>query len=382
MNKDERIYQIDLYRFIAAMGVLSAHYLFRGFKADNLTNLNLLDLGGEWVKYCFVFIDLFFIISGFVIALSVKNKSLNHFFKSRVMRIFSVYWICVSITYLVTEFYGAPWFTATFSQFLINLSLLQDFLNVPSLDGAYWTMSVELRFYCLAMVYLFLYRYRKIKIITLAYWWLIVSILQLLVQDYFIIKVLNLFLMFQWSSAFVAGIIMGEISKTKKVTTIQSIGLLGCLILSIYHRLIYIEEARLYFKTDISDYISIIAILTVYVIMLAAVLGKMKWLNKPYFLTLGLITYPLYLLHQHIGYIIFNTLMYDMNKYVLLGGTVLLMILSSYIIVRWVAPPISSFLDIVLDKVIRLITKIKWLLKPLIPRNLKSLLKAGKNNVL
>jgi peptidoglycan/LPS O-acetylase OafA/YrhL len=136
---------------------------------SKLINLSFLELAGEWIKYCAVFIDLFFIISGFVIALSVSNKSVSYFFKSRVVRLFSVYWLCAFITYMVTVFFGAPRFHATLGQFLFNLTLLQDFFDVERLDGAYWTMSVELRFYALALGYLILYRYKKIKISTIAY---------------------------------------------------------------------------------------------------------------------------------------------------------------------------------------------------------------------
>lgn len=356
MSRTERIHQIDLFRFIAAVGIVCVHYLFRGYKADNLTHLNLLELGGEWVKYCFVAIDLFFIISGFVIFLSVRNKSLGFFFKSRTMRIFPVYWLCVCVTYAVTILYGEPRFTASWSQLIFNLLLLQDFLNIQPLDGAYWTMSVEVRFYCLTMAYLLMYRFKKIKIVNLAYWWLVLSILYPFVQHIFLVKVVDLFLMFKWSSAFAAGIIMGEIFKSKRLTAKNGIGLVVCFALTIYHRLIYVAESRAYFQTDISDTIVILVLLAVYLLMLSVVLGKLKWLNKPYFFTLGLLTYPLYLLHQRIGYIIFNNLMYDVNKYVLLGGTFILMLAASFLIVRWVAPWTTKFLNRALETFLNVIS--------------------------
>lgn len=345
MSKTERIHQIDLFRFIAALGIVSAHYLFRGYKADNLTDLNLLDLGGEWVKYFFVAIDLFFIISGFVITLSIRNTALGHFFRSRIVRIFSVYWLCVGITYIITIAYGAPRFTASFSQLFLNLMLLQDFLGVPPLDGAYWTMSLEVRFYCLAMAYLFVCRFKRIRIINLVHWWLGLSILYPFVQDFFLVKVIDLFLMFKWSSTFCAGIIMGGIFKSKKLDTSKIIGLIVCFSLSIYHRLLYVEESRLYFQTHLSDTIVVLVMLAVYLLMLSVVLGKLQWLNKPYFLTFGLLTYPLYLLHQRIGYIIFNNLMHSVNRYILLLGTVLIMLLASFLIVRWIAPWTTKVLE-------------------------------------
>jgi len=349
MTKKERIYSVDLIRFIAACGILLAHYLFRGYKADNLTTLNLTDLGGEWVKYCFVFIDLFFIISGFVINLSVRNSSLHHFFMSRFMRIFSVYWICLIITFGITLFFGAPRFTANFFHFLVNLTLLQELFDVPNIDGAYWTMFLELKFYCLAMVYLFFNRYKKLNIQKLTYWWIGLSILYLFTHNLFIAKVVDFFLMFLWSSAFAAGIIMGEIYKTKKMTLTQGIALILCFGLSVLHRLQYAAESRIYYKTEISDSITVLAMFIIYLIMLLAVFNKLKWLNKPIYVTLGAITYPLYLLHQHIGYIIFNHLDGLAHRYIILGGTILLMLILSFAIIKWFTPPISKLANSVFD---------------------------------
>ncbi|WP_405381205.1 acyltransferase family protein [Maribacter sp. LLG6340-A2] len=359
MAVKQRIYQIDLLRFVAAVGIMLVHYLYRGFKADNLTNLSFLELAGEWVKYCAVFIDLFFIISGFVITLSVANKSVTYFFKSRVVRLFSVYWLCAFITYLVTIFYGAPRFTATFGQFLFNLTLLQDFFDIERLDGAYWTMSVELRFYALALGYLILYRYKKIKVNTIAYIWLGLTVIYPLVQNIFIFKVLNLFLMFQWSPAFIAGMLMADIYKSKTVNLKNGIAIGICFILSCFHRLIYAKMAMVIYNETFSEPVIFAVMFSAYGIMLLVILGGLKWMNKPYFLYLGIMTYPLYLLHQRIGYIIFNNLMGYMNKYVILIGTITLMITASFIIVRYIAGPLSNFMEKYLGKVIDFILGIK-----------------------
>jgi len=61
------------------------------------------------------------------------------------------------------------------------------------------------------------------------------------------------------------------------------------------------------------------------------------------------------------------------NKYVILTGTILLMISLSYIIVKWVAGPLSNFLDKVLIKFINGILKIKWISNPLINKKLREL---------
>tara|TARA_R110002051_G_scaffold315416_2_gene393734 strand:- start:954 stop:1298 length:345 start_codon:yes stop_codon:yes gene_type:complete len=79
--------------------------------------------------------------------------------------------------------------------------------------------------------------------------------------------------------------------------------------------------------------------------MLLVILRRLKWLNKSYFLYLGMMTYPLYLLHQRIGYIIFNNLMGHYNKYLILAGTITLMLTASFIIVKYSATPLSNYFE-------------------------------------
>tara|TARA_R110002051_G_scaffold56554_3_gene105263 strand:- start:15922 stop:17064 length:1143 start_codon:yes stop_codon:yes gene_type:complete len=373
MPVKQRIYQIDLLRFIAAVGIMLVHYLYRGFKADNLTNLSFLELSGEWIKYCAAFIDLFFIISGFVITLSVSNKSVTYFFKSRVVRLFSVYWLCAFITFMVTIYFGAPRFHATFGQFLFNLTLLQDFFDVERLDGAYWTMSVELRFYALALGYLILYRYKKIKITTIAYIWLGLSVIYPFVQGNIIVRVLNLFLMFEWAPAFIGGMLMAEIYKDKKISLKNSSAIFICFILSTFHRMIYAKMAMIIYQETFSKPVIIAVLFSVYAIMIMVILGRLKWLNKSYFLYLGIMTYPLYLLHQRIGYIIFNNLMGHFNKYLILAGTITLMISVSFIIVKYIAGPLSNFLEKYLGLLIDYFLSIKWVSNSLKSNKLENL---------
>lgn len=342
--KTKRIYQIDLFRFIAAMGILLVHYLYRGYRADNLTNLSFTELG-DWMKYFFVFIDLFFIISGFVIALSIRGKSLSTYLRSRVLRIFSVYWICVLITYLTIVLFGAPRYQATFVQFLANLTLLHDLIDIESIDGVYWTMVVEVKFYFLSVLYLAFSKYKDIKIEHCAYLWLGLSVLYVFFQGTTVMYLANILLIFKWSPAFIAGMLLAQIYKTKKISTINAISLLVCLGLSMYHRLIFIQEAMVHFRTEGSVPIVLSLIFLMYFLVFLVVRNKLKFLNKPFFLYLGILTYPLYLLHQYIGYIIFNNFMDYVNKYVLLFATIAFMLALSYALNRWIEAPLTKYLD-------------------------------------
>ncbi len=79
--------------------------------------------------------------------------------------------------------------------------------------------------------------------------------------------------------------------------------------------------------------------------MYIVAIGNLKSLNSPKLLKLGLLTYPLYLIHQNIGFIIFNNLNGYINKYILLTATIILMIFISYILSNYYERKVSSYLN-------------------------------------
>lgn len=356
--KTNRFYQIDLFRFIAAIGIMLAHYLFRGHRADNLSEISFAELG-DWMKYFFVFIDLFFIISGFVIALSIRGKSLKEYFKSRVLRVFSVYWICALITFLTIIAFGAPRFTATLVQFLANLTLMHDLVGIESLDGVYWTMVVEVKFYLLSLLYLITLKFKKISIATCAYLWLGLSVIYIFFGHTTIMYLANVALIFEWAPAFIAGMLMADIYKKQHLSTTNIIALLTCIALSMFHRLNYLKVASIHYNVSVSETLVLALILLMYLLVFLVVIGKLRFLNKSIFIYLGILTYPLYLLHQNIGYIIFNNLNEHFNKYLLLTFTILFMLLISYALNRWVEAPITLYLNKVLSHLDKKTRKIR-----------------------
>ena len=68
----KRFYELDLLRFVAAFSVVLYHYSFRGYAADGLSALPYLALAPV-TKYGFMGVDLFFLISGFVIMMTASG---------------------------------------------------------------------------------------------------------------------------------------------------------------------------------------------------------------------------------------------------------------------------------------------------------------------
>jgi peptidoglycan/LPS O-acetylase OafA/YrhL len=138
-------------------------------------------MASEYFKYGYLGVDLFFIISGFVIAFSIKHLSLRKFCYSRFKRLYPMYWICLLLTFIVSYFWGAPRYHVTFTQLLANLTMVQKLWGQGDVDGAYWSLYVELKFYLIIALFLILNRFKKISLDYLVYFWLLLSSLRFFV---------------------------------------------------------------------------------------------------------------------------------------------------------------------------------------------------------
>lgn len=351
MKKNNRIYQIDLFRFIAAMIVVLYHYLFRGWAADNKSDVIFNEIG-PFFKYGYLGVDLFFIISGFVITLSIKHRSISKFIISRLSRLYPIYWICLILTFFVIILYGAPRYSANFNQFFINLSMFQNYLGVASIDGVYWTLYVEMKFYIFIIgTYLIINKIKEMKIEYLVLVWLSLSLLNIPFHDFFIFKILNYFFILKWSSYFIAGMIFYQIYKNGESIKYYSL-LVISLAMSLYYAFLKIGYLELKFNTTFSPIIVGIIIFIFYLTIFFVTTNKMKKINSPKLIKLGLLTYPLYLIHQNIGFIILNHFGDHVNKYLLVFTTILLMLTISFVLSKFYEPIVSGIFKTQLKKLI------------------------------
>ncbi|GAA4361968.1 acyltransferase [Paeniglutamicibacter cryotolerans] len=93
-------------------------------------------------------VQLFFIISGFVILLSSYGKDIPAFVGSRIGRLFPAYWVAVIVSGILVLFiWPAMGEGRTIVDWMVNLTMLQQGFGIPHMDGVYWTLWAELRFY-------------------------------------------------------------------------------------------------------------------------------------------------------------------------------------------------------------------------------------------
>lgn len=339
--KSDRIFQLDLFRFIAAISVVLFHYSYRlQYKKPN-ESYRFIELESI-TQYGYLGVDFFFMISGFVIFLSVKHGSVNRFIISRLSRLYPAYWISILLTTLCILIFSNPDYTVSLKQFLANLTMFHRYIGIPSVDGVYWSLMVEMKFYIMIGLFLFFNQIKNIKYIIIA--WLLISILTIfLEQSMLFTKVLSFALITNYSSLFIAGMLF-YLMYAGENCTLYNLLLLVCLSLSLYNG---IEITKILEARDGVSFNSFIAsgiIVVQYVLFYLISNGKLKILNKSYFLVIGAITYPLYLIHQNIGYLILEKYSTITNRYSLLIALILGAILISYFISRFWEIPISKLI--------------------------------------
>ncbi|BDY04078.1 acyltransferase [Ferrimonas sp. YFM] len=133
--------------FAAVMVVLThtAHKL-------NVNSVNILD----WFEIGHYGVDLFFIISGFIMCLTVEKKSISFhsFMKARFIRILPLYWVLTTVALII--YLVEPSLVNSSGG---NTSILTSYFLIPTeskfLIRNGWTLSYEFLFYLIFAAFIF-----------------------------------------------------------------------------------------------------------------------------------------------------------------------------------------------------------------------------------
>ena len=166
MHKSEQIIGLDLLRFSAALMVVIYHLGVRTWSADTSMS-QIVDgavryepLAFGWIGW--VGVEIFFALSGFVIAYSAERASALSFLRSRILRLAPAVLICATITLAVQLVLG-------------RRDVWDDYLGSilfspigPWIDAPYWTLPIEISFYAVVLVALLFNAFNRIEWIAAA----------------------------------------------------------------------------------------------------------------------------------------------------------------------------------------------------------------------
>jgi peptidoglycan/LPS O-acetylase OafA/YrhL len=149
-----RVPELDLLRFIASASVVLYHFTYRP-RFHGVIDEQAFGLLPAVTRFGYLGVTLFFMISGFVILWSSQARSAGEFVVSRIARLYPSFWICVILTTIVVNAtHGGGGDPISLRTLLINLTMVPGALGAPYVDGVYWTLFVELKFYVLVFLVL------------------------------------------------------------------------------------------------------------------------------------------------------------------------------------------------------------------------------------
>ncbi|MES2763899.1 MAG: acyltransferase [Bacteroidota bacterium] len=281
-----RVKELDVLRGLAALMVMWYHFTAYRTQAD---------LG---FFYGTTGVELFFMISGFVIFMSLNHvETSKQFIVNRFSRLYPTYWICMSITFLMLFFYKHITIDQTqVSTFLGNLTMFQFYLKIKDIDDSYWTLIIEMTFY---IAILALFRFKKLQYINgIALSLMIIATIcgVFFSKNETIKTTLDMFQILQYIPLFLSGIIFYKLYfQPGKI--IQNYGLLlTCLICQI---LSFTYSSRFSGSLSLTEYT--VSLFIYFGLFICIIHRKLGFLVNPVTLFLGKISFALYLLHQAIS---------------------------------------------------------------------------------
>lgn len=276
-------------------------------------------IGGQlvWYRYGNLGVQLFFIVSGFVIVQSLQGKTLKEFAIGRFIRLFPLFWILCTITYILTLL--VPHTShVSLASYLINMTMLPDvfigFFHRGSLiDAAYWTLTVELLFYIGIGLFCKFFSYKNIRYFLAG--WLVISMLAFAfhIDKNFYVKLL----LVRHASYFVFGSALALIAmKQAKNLYEKYLDKALLVIAAVYSISIHTRAIELYLKPNMLDTKIVAGLLALFFIITPLLVYLSTFIKNPRAIrglaVIGGLTYPIYLLHQRIGNVAIN---YFTNKW-------------------------------------------------------------------
>jgi peptidoglycan/LPS O-acetylase OafA/YrhL len=283
-----RLTQLDALRALAAIAVMTYHYTHR------FPQLYVPSVKPRFTNWHldYIPISVFFMISGFVIFMTLDRSSrLRDFVLSRLLRLYPMYLLAMAITFTAMHLFGPANRAVGWKTVLRNLTLFQSWLGDGgrNVDGVYWTIGVEVNFYVLiSLAFLFGWLRGRRLGVTLGSW-----------------IVLSYYLESHWGEW-----VPGSMYWTRGLDTWWS----QCFISGICCYLVWKNDGR-YTKWTAAGHVGSVVLVgmlrntTMAVLLMALILAmnlaanrRIPGLGSGVLPKLGVCTYALYLLHQNLGY--------------------------------------------------------------------------------
>ncbi len=330
-----RIFELDILRGLAALTVALFHISLDIPKEYITFSPSIFSIGSPMPS-------LFFIISGFVIFMTIeKIKDWKEFVLTRFFRLYPSFWISIFLSLIFVYFLGNGNMPSSKVLFA-NITMIPDFFRQPLIVGSYWTLYIEIEFYIIILIAYCLKLIPRIN----------ATILFLLLVDYILhfsryynehifIVTIGLIPFLSQAHFFIAGIIFYQLKmypERRKDYKLYVLLLLCLLFTFIMHG----HGGKVFYFFNLWQEFSINSVFFFIFLLFAFDIPFLP--NSKTLKLFGIISYNFYLLHDLIGGIIMNKLCKNSLPPVFaLGLTILLIGCMSYWICFYIEHPIMRF---------------------------------------
>lgn len=362
------VYPLDALRFFAALSVMVFHLSFYSWASKESAVGHMLNQAAAFpaatpfTSWGWVGVEIFFVISGFVIANSANNVSPFAFVKSRVLRLYPAVWICAFITLAAWLLVGGKTMRHLGGEMLRSLTL---WIFGPWIDGVYWSLAVELVFYAIILTLLLLGRFDKL--VRAAWALLAVSAIYLTALIFSPalfhsslgrqIVTYSEVLPHRYGAFFALGIWIWLFSmKAVKPSDWIGIGLavaVGALeiVCRAHNVATYEVQPGLAVSDIVPEVVWLVAVALIFIVALRPERFAPKTkAGQDVFKYMGQMTYPLYLTHSVVGAFLIRAMVgAGVNAWAALATAIVTMLCVAYIVARYGEPTLRKALHSVWD---------------------------------
>ncbi|MDX3851383.1 acyltransferase [Streptomyces sp. AK02-01A] len=338
--KHDRMRALDGLRILAALSVCVYHYAGRGGQISDVWSQSPRELFPDLsaaAAYGCLGVQVFFVISGFVICMSSWGRSLGDFFRSRVSRLYPAYWaaiVLITAACVVLPSVSEP---LRVNEVLVNLTMLQQPMGVHRVLGVCWTLWVEARFYLLFALFVVWKGVTYRRVVIFCCLWTVATVLAVVADT----PLLDEIVMSQYAPFFIGGLALYLIHRYGSDLLLWGIvgtsWLLGQRFATVS---LWSPDAHNVFY-ERSPYVILLIVTFAFASVAAVALGWLRWANWRWLTFAGVLTYPFYLVHEHLGWFAISILHkhFGLDPRLTLIATIASMLVLAWLLHRLVEKP-------------------------------------------
>jgi peptidoglycan/LPS O-acetylase OafA/YrhL len=318
----KRLDYIDLLRVIALGSVIAFHYLYSAIARGRTPNVSESPVMG-WAQYGYLGVELFFMITGFVMIASTQNISATKFLSKRFFRLFPLYWLALILIFVISQFglWNRP--GAKAEDFYYALTMAPTAFGHPWLDPSHWFLKRLLQFYVFIFVILLLRLGRFLPHIFV--WWSLVG----LIWHAFGIDQFEIWYFNGFFALIAGGAIIYSIGQWG-VNQFRMVGLLASYLWALSSRIDFVPWLDANRGPNHSPLVIGTVVTVMYLVMLSVLNPRVSKIEISGIATAAAITYPLFLIHNRIGSLVIARYATPTNQYFIYVLVTIVLIALAY----------------------------------------------------